>query len=493
MKLKKSLSVIISSALIVSAASVALTQMISAESAAPAASVTLEEFWGSSYSVPATPAEDFEYSFDKEQGGIVITDYKGYDSTVKVPDTIDGSAVVAVDFGKSNKIISELILPDTLKDIELKRYDDIISYLKNLKAPTTGYSYTYDAENKGIILTNYAGSETWLRLPDTLDIMVDGVKTTTSVIGVDFTACEKDLDLIMIPEKVEAPTLGKYADVALKLSLVNSVALDNDLANIGVAKLNVPAACLDNRSALAGTTVRSAYIPAEVDKIPEWTFGGCEWLYEVVIAGDNIEVGNYAFSNCAELTDLDASVLTKVGDWAFGGCENFENINLSDKLTYIGDGAFSRCEEIVTANVGPNVTYIGEYAFDGCENLMAINVNEGNGSYTSVDGVLFNKKMTVIMKMPENSMITDYVIPNGVKEIDTAAFRNSNIKSVTIPSGVNYIGYNAFVDSKLTYIGLPRSVSVVEEGAFGKATVGTNRYTSGSGNNIYNGINTSFF
>ncbi len=493
MKLKKSLSVIISSALTVSAASVALTQMISAESAAPAASVTLEEFWGSSYSVPATPAEEFVYSFDKDQGGIVITDYKGYDSIVKVPDTIDGSAVVAVDFGNSNKIISELILPETLKDIELKRYDDIISYLKNLKAPTSGFTYTYDAETNGVTITNFTGSESWLRLPDTLDIMVDGVKTTTNVIGVDLTACEKALDLVIVPEKVEAPVLGKHANVALKLSAVNSIKLDSDLANIGVAKVNVPAACLDNRSALAGTTVRNVYIPAEVDNIPEWTFGGCEWLYEVVIAGDNVEVGNYAFSNCAELTEFDASVLTKVGDWAFGGCKNFEDINLSDKLTYIGDGAFSRCEEMVTAKVGPNVSYIGDYAFDGCENLMAINVNEGNGSYASVDGVLFNKKMTVIMKMPENSTITDYVIPNGVKEIDTAAFRNSNIKTVTIPSGVNYIGYNAFVDSKLTYIGLPRSVSVVEEGAFGNATVGTNRYTSGSGNNIYNGINTSFF
>ena len=157
MKLKKSLSVIISSALTVSAASVAVTQMISAESAAPAASVTLEEFWGSSYSVPATPAEEFVYSFDKDQGGIVITDYKGYDSIVKVPDTIDGSAVVAVDFGNSNKIISELILPETLKDIELKRYEALVEMSNGTASKLIVPTDTVEMVKRNAVFTETTG------------------------------------------------------------------------------------------------------------------------------------------------------------------------------------------------------------------------------------------------------------------------------------------------------------------------------------------------
>ncbi len=486
MKLKKSLSVIISGAVAVGAAAAA-TQLISAEGTV-APSVTLEEFWGDLYNIEAAPASDFTYSYDESAGGIVITDYNGNAADVKVPDTIDGQPVVEIDFSKSVKIIESLILPDTIENVDLMRYDDIIDQLKATKAPSSGFSFYTDDELGGVVITSYKGNSNILRLPDTLETST-GAK---NVVGVDFTENTKALDIIILPEKAEFLELGDYADIAVKMSELNSIKLDGDYNGISVSKMNVPAKCLDNKYAFSGSTLRSVYVPAEATKIPDWTFGKCEWLTEVVIAGDNIEIGNYAFSCCEELTDIDVSLAVKIGDWAFGSCKSLEKAALADDLTYIGEGAFSSCENLMTANISASVNYIGDYAFDGCELLMAINVDEGNAKYASFDGVLFNKKMTVLMKMPENSMITDYVVPTGVREIDTAAFRNSAIKTITIPSGVNKIGYEAFVDSKLSYIGLPRSVSVVEPNAFGGISVGTNRYTSGSGD-IYNGINTSLF
>lgn len=487
MKFKKSLSVIISGAVAVSAA-VAATQLISAEGAV-APSVTLEEFWGDLYNIEAAPASDFTYSYDEAAGGVVITDYNGKAVDVKVPDTIDGYPVVEIDFSKSTKIIESLILPDTIENIDLMRYDDIINKLKATKAPASGFTFHTDDELGGVVITDYKGSNPILRLPDTIETSTG----TQNVVGVDLSECKNDyVDMIILPEKAESLELGSYADVTVKMSQLNSIKLNGDYNGISVSRMNIPAKCLDSKYAFSGSTLRSVYIPAEVTEIPDWTFGKCEWLEEVVIAGDNIEIGNYAFSSCEELTDIDTSLAVKIGDWAFGSCKSLEKAVLADDLTRIGEGAFSACENLMTANISASVNYIGDYAFDGCEMLMAINVDENNAKYASVDGVLFNKKMTVLMKMPENSMITDYVVPTGVKEIDTAAFRNSSITTITIPSGVNKIGYEAFVGSKLSYIGLPRSVSVVEPNAFGKISVGTNRYTSGSGD-IYNGINTSLF
>lgn len=486
MKLKKSLSVIISGAVAVGAATAA-TQLISAEDAV-VPSVTLEEFWGDLYDIEAAPASDFTYKFDEKLGGIVITDYNGTASDVKVPDTIDGHAVLEIDFSKSTKIIESLILPDTIEDISLMRYSDIIDVLKLKKAPTSGFKFYIDEELGGVVITNYNKDTDILRLPDTLETS----NGTMNVVGVDLSECTTHIDMVVLPEKAEYLVLGDYAPGCVKMSELNTVNLDGEYNGISVSRMNVPAKCLDSKYALSGSALRSVYVPAEVKKIPDWTFGKCEWLTEVVIAGDNIEIGDYAFSCCKQLTDVDVSLATKIGDWAFGSCKSLEDATLADDLTYIGEGAFSGCKNLVAANISAGVGYIGDYVFDGCETLMAINVDEANAKYTSVDGVLFNKNMTILMKMPENSMITDYVVPTGVKQIDTVAFRNSSIKSITIPSGVNYIGYEAFVDSKLTYIGLPRSVSVVEPNAFGKISVGTNRYTSGSGD-IYNGINTSLF
>ncbi len=486
MKFKKSLSVIISGAVAMGAAAAA-TQLISAEGAATP-SVTLQEFWGDLYNIEAAPATDFTYRFDDELGGVVITEYNGTAADVKVPDSIDGQPVVEIDFSKSTKIIESLILPDTIENVDLMRYDDIINTLKMTKAPTSGFTFYTDEELGGVVITNYNSSASILRLPDTIETSTGAM----NVVGVDFSECTTDIDMVVLPEKAEFLALGDYAARTVKMSELNAIKLDGEYNGISVSKMNIPVKCLDNRYAFSGSALRSVYVPAEAAKIPDWTFGKCEWLTDVVIAGDNVEIGNYAFSCCEELNNIDISVANKIGDWAFGSCASLEKAALADDLTYIGEGAFSSCENLTTVSVSANVNYIGDYAFDGCEMLMAINVNEGNAKYTSVDGVLFNKKMTVLMKMPENNMITDYVVPTGVKEIDTAAFRNSSIKTITIPSGVNYIGYEAFVDSKLSYIGLPRSVSVVEPNAFGSISVGTNRYTSGSGD-IYNGINTSLF
>lgn len=487
MKLKKSLSVIISGAVAVGTV-VAAAQLISAESAPAAASVTLEEYWGELYNIEAAPASDFTYSYDEKLGGIVIKDYNGFAPNVKVPDTIDGHTVLEIDFSKSAKIIESLIVPETVEDISLMKYNDIISRLKTAKSPTSGFLSYVDEELGGVVITSYYANTPILKLPDTVETSLG----TMNVVGVDLSTCTSDIDIIILPESAQAIDLGNYADRCVKMSQLNGVKLDGEYNGIGVSRMNIPAKCLEGKYAFSGSALRSVYIPAEVTEIPDWSFGKCEWLTDVVIAGDNIDIGAYAFSCCEELVNIDVSLASSVDDWAFGSCKNLADITLSEDLTYIGNGAFSGCESMTAANIGSAVKYVGQYAFDGCESLTAINVDEGNAKYASADGVLFNKKMTLLMKMPENSAIVDYTVPAGVKEIDTAAFRNSSIKSITILSGLNKIGYEAFVDSKLTYIGLPRSVSVVEQNAFGSISVGTNRYTSGSGD-MYNGINTSLF
>ena len=77
--------------------------------------------------------------------------------------------------------------------------------------------------------------------------------------------------------------------------------------------------------------------------------------------------------------------------------------------------------------------------------LTEIRVAEGNTSYTSVDGVLFDKDMDTLLKYPIQKADESYTVPEGVKTIyDTAFLSQRYLKSVTLPEGLETIGDCAF-------------------------------------------------
>lgn len=67
--------------------------------------------------------------------------------------------------------------------------------------------------------------------------------------------------------------------------------------------------------------------------------------------------------------------------------------------------------------------------------------------------------------------ITSVVIPEGVKRINSCAFREcANLTSVTIPNSVTEIGTYAFYKcNSLTSIEIPESVTSIGTGAFGQS------------------------
>lgn len=66
----------------------------------------------------------------------------------------------------------------------------------------------------------------------------------------------------------------------------------------------------------------------------------------------------------------------------------------------------------------------------------------------------------------------DVVIPEGVKEIGTAAFEGcTRLQSVTLPESVTKISYDAFYGcKKLQSVVIPEGVTEIEQDAFGECT-----------------------
>ncbi len=107
-------------------------------------------------------------------------------------------------------------------------------------------------------------------------------------------------------------------------------------------------------------------------------------------------------------------------------------------VTSIGNGAFEGCSGLTSIIIHEGVSSIGG-AFDNCSSLTSICVSENNQKYCSVDGILYTKYKTDLIKCPEG-MKGDIVIPDGVIRIYKYAFNNcGNLTSITIPDGVTTI------------------------------------------------------
>lgn len=147
---------------------------------------------------------------------------------------------------------------------------------------------------------------------------------------------------------------------------------------------------------------------------------------------------------------------------------SIDNVIIEDGVTSIGYFAFVFCAGIDNVSIGRDVKYIDEWAFYECNSLKKINVSEENTSYCSVDGILYSKDMTTLLKAPCQKTYNTFSIPGGVTSIGAGAFSNcTNLMGVNIPVSVTDIGDEAFLYcTRLTNVIIPDSVTAIGSSAF---------------------------
>lgn len=133
-------------------------------------------------------------------------------------------------------------------------------------------------------------------------------------------------------------------------------------------------------------------------------------------------------------------------------------------VTAIEMSAFYDCYEITSITIPNSVTSIKD-SFIGCSRLTEIIVADRNTTYSSENGILYNKNKTTIVRYPEGKT-GDFTIPDSVNSIGMYAFIYSKLTSVTIPNSVTKIEYGAFCASKMSSITIPASVTSIEDAAF---------------------------
>ena len=141
-------------------------------------------------------------------------------------------------------------------------------------------------------------------------------------------------------------------------------------------------------------------------------------------------------------------------------------MTIPNSVTSIGDESFSYCIGLTSITISESVTSIGNSVFEGCASLEEIIVSVDNPVYSSLDGVLYNKDQTELLKWPGNKLCV--TIPESVTNIGDGAFSScSGLTSVTIPNSVERIGDRAFyVCSRLTSVTIGDSVESIGNRAF---------------------------
>jgi len=119
-------------------------------------------------------------------------------------------------------------------------------------------------------------------------------------------------------------------------------------------------------------------------------------------------------------------------------------------VTAIANSAFLDCSSLTSIIIPDSVTSIGSYAFWRCTSLMAINIPVDNPNYVSVDGILFNKNMTVLIQYPEGKSEEDYSIPDSVTTIGSSAFEGGPTRITIENSRPTQAAYDAAVATART-------------------------------------------
>lgn len=195
--------------------------------------------------------------------------------------------------------------------------------------------------------------------------------------------------------------------------------------------------------------------------------------YEISVSDGKATINSYKLNNSQE-TELiipptvARRPLAAIGDYAFLYNRFLTTVTIMNGPTSIGEYAFEYARHIQTINIPASVTSIGKGAFYGMDELEAINVDPDNPAYTSVDGVLYNKDMTVLIAYPAKKSVNSFTVPSTVTEICDGAFmRAQKLNTVVLPDGLKTIGRRAFAYCwYITSINFPSSIETIGASAF---------------------------
>ena len=216
---------------------------------------------------------------------------------------------------------------------------------------------------------------------------------------------------------------------------------------------------------IAMTMIISTLTPINAYANETYSYG--DWEY--IVADGNITITGYVGKEANIIVPevIDGKKVTVIGEDLFWANDTVENVILPESVTTIECYAFSFCDNLKNITIPSNVTNM-DCSFDTCRSLLSINVASDNKIFSSKDGVLYDKKQSLLLSYPPAKKSDNFIVPNSVKKIGENSFAYSTgLKGITIPKNVTYIEDRAFYEcEKLINVTLPNTITTIESGTF---------------------------
>lgn len=438
----------------------------------------------------------------RENEDIYIPDeimYKGqaYPVTEIRDFAIDTHYAKRVFLGKNVKKVAPLFISNYAShSVEWIEVDPANPYLKSVDG------VLYDHDMKTLIKVPLAlNLETYL-LPDSVETISE--------------MAMQSVEAIRNFETTEGSQLKKIENQAFSGASIQNVHLPYGLKTIGIRAFwlnnNIQTLTIPGSVEFLGNDGDEVLQFASMDSLNTITFeegikmipwqamSGCPTLSAVNLPSTLEVIEGYAFFSCDRVSSITLPAgLKKIGQSAFSNCnlssiyttnkEQVGSMTLPDAITEIEEWAFAENSLSGTVQIGKNINSIGVYSFYGNDYLTGYEVENGNTSFSSIDGVLYDHDQKTAIKLPNgkygtftfkegietigenflsgNKTITKVNLPSTLKKIDKGAFSASIITSINLNEGLEEIGDSAFQTTKcLDEISFPSTLKSLAEWTF---------------------------
>ena len=473
-------------------------------------------------------------------GGAKLLKYGGTEKDIVIPSSVGGADLVelAEQLFYNNTDITSVVIPDTVTTIG----ESIFSGCTSLASATLpaaletipGYMFANCSSLASIDLPETLVEIGETSFMSTALVTLDIPKTVYEIGGHSFNGC-KSLKTVTFETGSVLYVLGEKA--FYDCTALETINLPSTTRSLGIG-------ALQECSSLTGTFV----IPA-AHTVPNNFLTGCKSLTKIVVSDGTAKLNYEALMGCSSVTELTLpGTLSEMGSKAVASMDSLKTVTITansvvhfvvmDNILYELDDSTGTPYEMrlypcqdprESYTVPAGVKWIDDYAMidnpylktltlpasidtvapsvndwflNGFESLENIYLNGENEHFQSVDGILFSKDGTVLVKYPamhkvggvaitsytvpsEVDMILDYAfeyvglleevfISDAVTTLDICTFQNStSLKEVTLGDGVSTVldsSFSACSSLETIFISFPSSntrtilVSLLEVG-----------------------------
>lgn len=331
-----------------------------------------------------------------EDGTLVITNYKGSEIHVTVPEKIGKNTVTAIGNGAfagspnsyngcataeqinhHNKIVG-IILPGTVRSIGKWTFMGM-SALKEIDLPE-------GLQEIGVYAFDRCSSLKSIHIPSGVNEISQGA----------FERCTLLQD-ITISDGVKE--IGDYAFG--NCSALRSITIPGSVERVGTFAWN------------KSINLEKAEICKGVKVIDAYAFYDCRSLRSITIPQTVEIVGQHAFHDCHKLEVVCISEgVREINAYAFQNCSSLKSITIPKTVETIGQCAFVECSSLEEVCICGEVDKIGALAFLNCSSLKVIRVLKSIPN--RILGETFERNHNLVIYCPKGSKTQNYCKKKGI-------------------------------------------------------------------------------